>query len=219
MINATRLSREMNFEEFKKFEAFYKARKGPQIPLPQLNQFAKVFFEVGAGTGHFFSELARENKDTYFIAVERDRMRGNALAAKAKRLQHPNFLGLRGNIIPSFLNELPDESLDQIFILYPCPWPKSSQRKHRWYLHAAMKHFVRTLKRGGNLVWASDQEFYIEEAEYVSRNYYPLTTEKVGTIAPNSWNYLTQFPSGRTKFEQHFLAAAQPCFELISKKV
>ena len=68
------------------------------------------------------------------------------------------------------------------------------------------------------MIWASDQEFYINEAEYVCRTQYGLTQLAWGQIEPNPYNHLDQFPQGRTKFEFTFLQSSQPCYELIVAK-
>jgi tRNA G46 methylase TrmB len=113
---------------------------------------------------------------------------------------------------------VPDARIDRTYILYPCPWPKTAHRRNRWYLHPIMPHLVRTLKPGGRLVWASDQEFYIDEARFVCESRYGLEVLAHGAISPNPYNDLEAFPGGRTKFERTFLEGGQPCYELVVRK-
>ena len=68
------------------------------------------------------------------------------------------------------------------------------------------------------MIWASDQEFYIREAAFVSESKYQLQTLFNGQITPNLYNDLERFPNGRTSFENKFLSSGQPCFELISQR-
>src|SRR5207245_2382784 len=107
---------------------------------------------------------------------------------------------------------------ERVYLLYPCPWPKTAQRKNRWYLHPIMPHLVRILKKDGMLIWASDQKFYIDEARFVCEQRYGLEILIHGAIAPNSYNDLEHFPVGRSKFEQMFLSQGLPCYEVIARK-
>lgn len=190
-----------------------------RLITPDVFNFKKVHLEIGAGTGHFFATLAEKFPDEMFLAIERDRMRGKALKRKSDKLNLPNFRGYRGNAIPAVFHNIPSESIDSVFILYPCPWPKFSQRKNRWYFHALLPDAIRILKPGGKLIWSSDQEFYIREAEYICRSKYALQVDSHGALKPNAFNFLEFFPEGRTKFEKSFLSEGHPTFELITTKV
>ena len=146
------------------------------------------------------------------------RMRGKRLVKKAARSGLPNLAGFRGNAIPTLIHGIPSESVERVYLLYPCPWVRNSQRKNRWYVHPIMPHLVRILKKGGLLIWASDQKFYIDEAAFVSENIYKMKPLVCGPISLNPYNDLQDFPSGRTKFEQTFLRQGMPCYEAIVTK-
>lgn len=185
---------------------------------PKLFEHPNIHLEIGAGTGWMIFALAKRNPENFYIAVERDRMRGNRLVSRSERAAIPNLAAFRGNVVPALIHGVPDQKLDRIYIMYPCPFLKSSQRKHRWYLHPAMNHFVRALKPGGLIVWASDQRFYIDEAAVACREMYGLEILSHGELVPNEWNHLLEFPAGRTKFENAFLSSGQACHELIVRK-
>ncbi len=189
------------------------------IPSETFKPNTKIWLEIGAGTGGFFLELAKNHPDTQLIAIERCKIRSGRMIQKFVKSQLPNIQGFRGNAIPALITGIPSESLERIYILYPCPWPKNAHRKNRWYLHTVMPHMIRILKPGGLIIWASDQEFYIREATFVSESKYPLKTLYSGVISPNSWNALESFPQGRSSFESKFFSRQQPCYELISQKI
>lgn len=188
------------------------------IPTELFIQHSKIWLEIGAGTGGFFLELAKKNSESHLIAIERCKIRSGRMIQKFSKSGVSNIQGFRGNAIPALITGIPSESIERIYILYPCPWPKNAHRKNRWYLHTAMAHLVRILKPGGLLIWASDQEFYIREATFVSESKYQLKSLFSGPLAPNSYNDLVSFPAGRTSFESRFLTSGQPCFELISQR-
>jgi tRNA G46 methylase TrmB len=188
------------------------------IPREIFQKHSNIWLEIGAGTGGFFLELAKLNPERHLLAIERCKIRSGRMIQKFTKSQLPNIQGFRGNAIPALITGIPNESVERIYILYPCPWPKNAHRKNRWYLHTAMSHLVRILKPGGLLIWASDQEFYIREATFVSETKHGLTTLVGGEIVPNAYNHLDVFPQGRSSFEIKFLSSRQPCFELVSQK-
>lgn len=199
------------------YEDFFKNRKAPEIP----DSFFKkqsLWLEIGAGTGQFFETLARLHPEKNLVAIERDRMRGKRLARRTLESGLKNFLGIRGNAISAAMTGLPAETLERIYILYPCPWPKNSQRKHRWHFHPTMPKLVQALEPEGLLILASDQKFYVEEAHYVWKERFGLEVLKFGEVSAHPLNSLSFFPEGRTKFERSFLSSGQPCYELIVRK-
>ena len=181
-------------------------------------QHPRLCLEIGAGSGAFFTELARLYPERFHLALERCRHRAARLVRKTARAGLPNLAGIRGNAIPALLHGIPAGVVERIYILYPCPFPKTSQRKHRWYAHPVMPHLLRILKPGGLLIWASDQKFYIDEAAFVCAGRWGLETLRHGVISANEWNDLASFPGGRTKFERQFLGLGLDCYELIVKK-
>ncbi|MCB0405034.1 MAG: hypothetical protein KDD51_09625 [Bdellovibrionales bacterium] len=201
-----------------KFEAQW-ARYTPRSPIHhRWDPNRPLWLEVGAGTGGFFRQLAAENPQPTFLAIERDRHRGKTLESRAQKAGLDNFVGLRANAVPWVLHYVPEGALDRVYILYPCPWPKTSERKNRWYLHPFMEILLRKLRSGGHIIWASDQQFYIEEAAYTCDKKFSLRQIKKGELSPHPLNFLDRFESGRTKFEVDFLSKQQPCFELLVEK-
>ncbi len=217
-MNSSQILWDIKKQQSPAFADYWKRRQYQVIP-PALLEHNSVWLEIGAGSGHFFGEMAARHPDIQMIAIERCRERGKRLVGRAKRLGLSNFHGVRGNAIPAVITGIPSASLDRIFILYPPPWLRPGQRKNRWYLHPMMPHLVRVLKPGGLLIWASDQKFYIDEAEFVCRTQFSLQSLAHGPISPNPYNGLAEFPEGRTKFEKTFLQDTKPCYELISKLV
>lgn len=217
--NAARINWDLkNQSSHQQFEDFFQDRRAPEIPECFLKPNS-LWLEIGAGTGHFFESLARLHPEKNLVAIERDRMRGKRLARRTQESGLSNFLGIRGNAISAMMTSIPAETLERIYILYPCPWPKNSHRKHRWHFHPMMEKLVAALEEKGHLILASDQKFYVEEAHYICAKKYGLNIIKFGEISPHPLNALEFFPNGRSKFEQTFLAENQPCYELIAQKL
>ncbi len=216
--SAARIDYELGKKDGSRYEAFWKERA--VLPADLFTNNPRVWFEIGAGTGHFFSELALHYPDVQLLALERCRHRARRLVNKSVRLGRKNFVGLRGNAIPTMMHSIPDGSLERLYILYPAPWPKNTHRKHRWHLSPVMPHLFRALKPGGLLIWASDQKSYIDEAKYVCEAKYPSEILSYGELKPNEWNDMNKINEGRgrTKFESDFIAQSLPCYELVVRK-
>ncbi|WP_407649011.1 tRNA (guanine(46)-N(7))-methyltransferase TrmB [Devosia algicola] len=58
------------------------------------------------------------------------------------------------------LCKLPDASLDEIFLLYPDPWPKTRHHKRRFVSPTTLKELARVLKPGCPFFFATDIEDY-----------------------------------------------------------
>jgi tRNA (guanine-N7-)-methyltransferase len=219
--NLARIAWDLKRRTVKRYEQFWTERNLEIIPrslFASENKDRPIWLEIGAGSGWFFTEMAHLHPEPFFIAIERSRERGKRLERKTQRAGLPNLAGFRANAIPALIDIIPTESCDRVYLLYPCPWPRNSQRKNRWYLHPIMPHLYRILKPGGILVWASDQRFYIDEARFVCEQIYQLETLVHGELVANAYNDLANFAGGRTKFEASFLAQGLPCHELISRK-
>lgn len=193
-------------------------KERPKLP-PEIFRSPRIWLDGGAGSGTFFAELSAQKPEVSFVAIERCRQRGRRLERIAQRVARPNFVGKRGNLIPTMAHAVPAGSLERLYLLYPCPWPKTGQRNNRWYLHPVMPSFVASLRPGGVMVIASDQRFYVDEAAFVLANRYGFRIESHGVLAPNAWNELAAFPEGRTKFERTFLANGQPCYEVVATRM
>ncbi len=216
--NPARLAWDIRQNRWDAFAKYWNDREYPLFPADLFRRTEPIWLEVGAGSGWFFVELARHYPDRFLVALERSRLRGQRLVRKTSRSGLPNVAGFRGNAIPALIQAIPDASLERVYLLYPCPWPKTSHRRNRWYLHPVMPHLLRVLRPGGLLIWASDQRFYIDEAHWVCENHFGMRTLAHGPIAPNPYNDLALLPGGRTKFEQTFLKNGLPCYELVAAK-
>jgi tRNA G46 methylase TrmB len=215
--NPARLKWDIQQNGYNQFDSYWAARNRVLIDPAHFKREEPVWLEIGAGTGGFFEQMAKHHPDRFLIAIERCKVRAQALTKRITRAALPNLVGYRGNAVPALIHGVPTASVERLYILYPCPWPKNSQRRNRWYLHPIMPHLVRSLKNDGLLIWASDQKFYIDEARFVCESIFGMRILAHGEIQPNAYNSLEFFEGGRTKFERTFLESGQPCYELVAQ--
>ncbi|HJD55336.1 MAG TPA: bifunctional peptide chain release factor N(5)-glutamine methyltransferase PrmC/tRNA (guanosine(46)-N7)-methyltransferase TrmB [Rickettsia endosymbiont of Pyrocoelia pectoralis] len=134
------------------------------------NEQRKIFLEIGFGMGEHFINQAKMNSEALFIGVE-VYLNGVANALKLAQEQNiVNFL-LFPNNLDFILHDLPDHSLDGIYILFPDPWIKNKQKKKRILNKERLKILQSKLKKNGSLIFASDIENYFNEViELIKQN-------------------------------------------------
>ena len=120
----------------------------------------KNTLEVGYGSGEHLIEYAKKRPDEFFVGTE---VFENGNAAMVKALRDTGLTNVR--IFPEDVNmllpHLPGGVFDQIFILYPDPWPKARHESRRMISEERVKTFAGLLKPGGRMLVASDHPIYI----------------------------------------------------------
>lgn len=117
--------------------------------------------EIGFGGGEHLAGQARLHPDWGFIGIE------PFLNGVAKALTHveegelKNVRIHRGDARET-LQQMTDQSFDQIYLMFPDPWPKVRHAKRRFVQSATRDHFARLLKPGGRLRIATDVKVYID---------------------------------------------------------
>lgn len=130
----------------------------------RINKYKNAVLEIGFGMGEHFIHQAKLNSETLFIGAE-PYLNGVANVLKlAQEHQVENFL-LWPDDLDIILNDLPNEFLDGIFILFPDPWPKRKQNKKRILNNIRLDIFKSKLKNQGFLVFASDIENYFDASK------------------------------------------------------
>jgi tRNA (guanine-N7-)-methyltransferase len=89
-----------------------------------------VTVEIGAGTGLFSVELATLHPDRFYVAldVKADRLQKGAREAINRNLANVVFLRSRAD---QLLDICPENSVDEIWVTFPDPFPKKRAAKHR----------------------------------------------------------------------------------------
>lgn len=104
-----------------------------QLPLNILRARGetRVFLEIGFGNGEFLVHLARQNPDAVFWGVEMSRSCVLRALKRIRREELRNIFLLCGDARFILKECLPKESLDGIYMNFPCPWPKKKHTKRR----------------------------------------------------------------------------------------
>lgn len=138
--------------------------KSYPLPFDEIN-WAKVFkngrppdcLDVGTGRGKFFLEFALINPSKNILGLEIKNQVVEWLNNIIKSENIPNAWVLWYNILNG-LNFINDNSIEEIFCLFPDPWPKARHHKRRAINSSVLSEFYRILKPNGKIFFATDKE-------------------------------------------------------------
>ena len=125
-----------------------------------------VQLEIGCGKGQFAREIARQNPDINFAAVEKSSNVIVDAAEKALEENIPNLHFLRGGA--EYLESyIPAHSIEQIYLNFSCPFPKKSYASHRLTHRNFLEIYEKLLVPQGEIHQKTDNrnffEFSLEE--------------------------------------------------------
>jgi release factor glutamine methyltransferase len=124
----------------------------------------KKFLEIGFGMGEHLFHQATLNPESLYVGAE---VYLNGVANFLKLItqeNHNNFL-IWPNDLDMMVQDIPDNSLDGIYILFPDPWHKRKYLKKRLVNKDRLNIFKLKLKHGGFIDFASDIEDYFEDVK------------------------------------------------------
>ncbi len=160
----------------------------------------KICLEIGFGDGIHLAELALRHPENAYIGAE---VFQNGVAnllslitgvkQGADITDHIHLSENRSDNIRIYDNDirllfplLPDSSLDEVFLLFPDPWPKKRHAERRFVNPDNIKELARILKKGGMLHIATDHPIYkVWTLRQMHQNQNFLWTAKCS----NDWRY------------------------------
>lgn len=123
----------------------------------------RVVLEIGAGRGDMAIDAALRNDDLGLIAID-VHTRGIANILSAIELHGLTNLRVVEGDAQVFARRLADESLDEIWVFFPDPWPKARHRNRRLLRSDLIVALTRPLRVGGVLRLATDIDDYARTA-------------------------------------------------------
>ena len=144
----TRKRKKYRFALFHNSPLCFETEEWKIVPQPDV-------LEMGAGTGLFSVMQAEGSEKTKFLAVDvkADRLQTGARVAEEESLSNIHFLRARADQLPELL--VP-HSLEEIWVTFPDPFPKSRAAKHRLTHSQYLKLYARLLKTDGALYFKTD---------------------------------------------------------------
>lgn len=117
----------------------------------------KISVEVGFGSGRHLLYQAKKNPDTLFIGIEIHTPSAQQVL-KQIELQDLENIWVVNYDARLFLEMLPSNSCEQIFVHFPVPWDKKPQR--RVISPSFLDESMRVLRRNGRLELRTDSDKY-----------------------------------------------------------
>lgn len=128
-------------------------------PAALFPQARRHVIEIGYGGGEHLSLEASRHPDTGYIGCE---VFSGGIAKLLQQIDEEQLDNIRlfTDDALKLLQKLPDASLDEAWLLYPDPWPKTRHHKRRFISPMTLAELARTLKPGALFHFATDIEDY-----------------------------------------------------------
>ncbi|MDE0205428.1 MAG: tRNA (guanosine(46)-N7)-methyltransferase TrmB [Candidatus Tectomicrobia bacterium] len=192
------------------FEAFLPWRQ-LQLPVDWPQQFgspAPLEVEIGFGNGEYLARRAEQKPERNFIGIELEWASMQRALRHAGRLQAANLRLLLIDAHLGMQRLFSPLSLQRVYSLFPCPWPKERHSRRRLYSHSFLRLVNNRLRRDGEALVVTDHEAYLQW----------LLEQVPGSGFAAEWR-LTE-PHFRTKYERKWVASGQAEFyELRLRKI
>lgn len=127
-----------------------------EVPIAQ---YDKLFLEIGFGGGEHIAQMAVTNPDALFIGCEPFINGVGSLLAKIDDQKIKNIRIYQADA-RKLIKEIPSESLNGAFLLFPDPWPKRKHIRRRFLQDKTIADIYNKLKKGGFWRIASDHKEY-----------------------------------------------------------
>lgn len=165
------------------------------FPKYEINEYtltpAKTCLEIGFGFGDFLFEKAKTNPEILFFGAEPHVNGVVNLLAKLEAEPLTN-LKISREDVRLLLAKFPDKFFDQIFILFPDPWPKFKHFKRRLITAEFLDEVLSPkMKPGAKLTIATDHDSYktwiLCEISRSKKLSWQVNSKKDWQVFPSDW--------------------------------
>lgn len=151
---------------------------------------SKTILEIGSGMGEATAQIALNNSDTGYLAVEMHKPGLAALLLLIIENQITNIKMIREDATYLLANFIPDNSIDGIHLLFPDPWPKNRQHKRRIVQDDFVELVAKKLRVKGFIHIATDWQPY---AQWIKVRFDNNSKFSGGIVERPSWRVLSKF--------------------------
>jgi len=173
---------------------------------------APLTIEIGFGNGDNLLALAAAHPARDFLGVEVHRPGVGRLLLGLEERRLANVRVICHDAVEVFERQIAPQSVHEILILFPDPWPKARHHKRRLLQPATVEMIADRLKPGGVLHVATDHSDYAEQIAAVGDAEPRLRRVDAGATLPIS----LQRPV--TKYESKARHAGSAVTELLWEK-
>lgn len=168
--------------------------------------------EIGCGTGHFLTEMARRNPQANYLGIDIYNRGCYKSCRKAEEAEIANIRVARTEARQLLARHIGREQLQAVYINCPDPWPKKRHRKRRLVQQNFLHHLRYCLKPGGNFFFCTDFTDYAEQVAELLPNVEGLTNTLPVPVAEEIEGYPV------SKYMRRFLDRGERLYYLHYKK-
>ena len=172
---------------------------------------APRYLEIGFGMGDSLAETAKAHPENDYIGIEVHRPGVGSLLKTLQQQEIENVRLICADAVEVLNNNIPDHSLDGIYILFPDPWHKKKHHKRRIIQPAFVALVEKKLKSGGLLQLATDWEDYAQHMLDVMKD-----SPAFSNTSQND-EYSDRGDRPVTKFEKRGLRLGHKVWDLVFK--
>ena len=177
-----------------------------------INNYKNYYLEIGSGKGQFLVNMAKNHPDSFFIGMERN---VTCAGFTAKKLVEGEVTNAKlvyadaGQVLPS----IEAESVEGIFLNFSDPWPKKRHAKRRLTSDSFLGQYYRILKRGGKLIFKTDNyDLFTYSLEILENSTFKLVEANYSYDGKDPFDEITEY-------EASFRSEGQPIYRLILEKL
>lgn len=151
----------------------------------------EVVLDIGYGMGETTLAMAHADPSVGVLAVDIHRPGAGALLRGIAEVGLENVRLVDGDVT-ELLPLLKDDSLSEVRVYFPDPWPKARHHKRRLIQSGFVQEMTKKLKVGGRWHLATDWEPY---AEWMLEIFEPLENLEGGVVPQPAHRPVTRFES------------------------
>jgi tRNA (guanine-N7-)-methyltransferase len=165
-----------------------------------------LWLEIGFGGAEHLITQAQNNPQVRLIGIE-PYLNGVAKALCGVEDHKLDNVMLKRGDARLVLENMPDATLDRVFILHPDPWPKKRHWKRRLVQAGFVAELARVIKPGGQLRFASDIAHYQAWAlaHILDDGHFSWTAQRA-----DDWR-IAPADHVQTRYERKANKAGRPC--------
>ena len=164
-----------------------------------------VILEIGSGKGRFLLSSAAERPDQNFLGVEKSLHYHRVIRERVKKRGLTNIRLINHDAFLVMRDMLPGESIAEIHIYFPDPWPRQRYQKRRIIRPEALAEMRRVLIPGGQGIYVTDHKEYYDVAVPAIAAVFPSEARIPGPDDPPRTNYEAKYRAeGRAIYEVRF---------------
>ncbi|MCG8572369.1 MAG: tRNA (guanosine(46)-N7)-methyltransferase TrmB [Spirochaetes bacterium] len=129
-----------------------------------------IIVEIGCGNGHFLVEKAQNQPENNYIGIDIKAKRIIRCREKQTKKQVQNIKWICGEAFHGLQSYFKDQSIRQIYMTFPDPWPKKKHHKKRLFQKDFVDLVFQKLESEGTFVFISDFFEYYQVAYELIQN-------------------------------------------------